>query len=300
MELNNNQKAILNTLLYSDIFNYPLTEEELWRGLITEKQVSRDTISKSAISLSESIIFKNGYYCLRGKEKIINKRIGRISIMQQKLEKAILIAKYLAFIPTIKFAGISGRLAHMDADKNDDIDMVFITKKNTLWATRFLILAVLEILNVRRKNNDKHPKNKICPNLIIDESAISWPDEKHDLYTAHEIISIYPLINRGNMYQKFINKNKWIKIFYANSLAGFRQGARIEEPRSYFTIKAISSFLSKPPLEFILDKLQRLYMSKKRTSEYISSNLLAFHPKDYRPKILNDFALKRKKFGFTI
>jgi hypothetical protein len=297
MELKNNQKALLYALLYSDIFNFPLTEEELWRNLIAKKGVDRETLKKTVKSLSKKIIYKNGFYCLAGKEKIINKRIARAKIAQNKIKIATDIAKYLSYIPTILFVGITGRLAHIDADTLDDIDFIIITKENTIWATRLLTLAVLELMNIRRKRNDTNPKNKICPNLIIEESALLWPAEKHDLYTAHEIIHIYPLFVRNNIYQKFLNSNKWIKNFYPNISVSPKREPLVGKPRPYLVIKAISFILTLPLLEYIFEKFQRIYMKKKRTTEIILPDFLAFHPRDYRKEILNNFNEKIKQYG---
>ncbi len=297
MELNNKQKTLLYTLLYSDIFNFPLTEEELWRDLISDEKIDRDTLRKTLKSLSKLITSKNGFYCLAGREKIIDQRKERTKITQKKLKIATTVAKYLSYIPTVYLIGITGRLAHSDADVNDDIDMIFITKKNTIWATRLLALTILELLNVRRTRNDTNPKNKICLNLIIDESALAWPEVKHDLYTAHEITHIYPLIVRKNMHQKFLNSNKWISRFYPNISRRQNMVLQLKTPRPYLILKTFSYILTLPPFEYVFNQFQRIYMRKKSINETILSNFLAFHPHDYRREILNNFAAKIKQFS---
>ncbi len=296
MEFNNQQTALLRTLLYSDIFNFPLTEEELWLDIINEKKINKDSVKRTIKSLSKFISCKDGFICLSGKEKIINKRKDRIEIAQKKIKIAVSVAKYLSYIPTILFIGITGRLSHIDADRDDDIDIFIITKKNTIWATRLILLAVLELLRVRRVRNDTDPRDKICPNLIIEESALVWPVEKRDLYTAHEIIHILPLFVRNNIYQKFLAKNEWTTRFYPNREGKYHQESCVKKPKSYITIKIISFFLTLPLFEYIFDKLQRIHM-KKRTNEVVLSNFLAFHPYDYRRKTLHNFASKVKKYG---
>jgi hypothetical protein len=297
MEFNNNQKALLYALLYSDIFNFPLTEEELWLDVIHEKKINKDTVRKTIKSLSKFISFKNGFFCLAGKEKIINNRKEGTKIAQEKIKIAVSVAEYLSYIPTILFIGITGRLSHIDAGRDDDIDIFIITKKNTIWATRLFMLAVLEMMNVRRVRNDTDPRGKVCPNLIIEESTLAWPVEKRDLYTAHEIVHVLPLFARNNIYQKFRAKNEWTNRFYPNRKGKYPNEIYIKKPKSYIVIKTISFLLTLPLFENIFAKLQRIYMKNKITKEVILPNFLAFHPHDYRQKTLNNFASKIKQYG---
>lgn len=297
MEFNEPQKALLKALLYSDIFSFPLSEEELWLDLVNEKEISKNTVKETIKSLSEYITHKDEFFCMKGREKIINRRKVRIKIAQNKIRIAVSVAKHLSHIPTILFIGITGKLCHIDADYNDDIDFFIITKKNTIWATRLLLFIILEFLNVRRRQNDKNPRDKICPNLIIEESALAWPVEKRDIYTANEIVHILPLFFRSNMYQKFLAKNEWVNRFYPNRKNNSSYKYYFESPKSYVIIKTISFLFTLPLFEYMLNKLQRLYMNKKKTSEIVLPNFLAFHPNDCRQKILNNFSSKLKQYG---
>ena len=67
------QKAILTTLLYSDIFSFPLTKDELWKFLISEKKISREEFEKALLSLKKLIVYHQNFYCLSGREEIIVK-----------------------------------------------------------------------------------------------------------------------------------------------------------------------------------------------------------------------------------
>lgn len=297
MEFNNNQKSLLYTLIYSDIFNFPLTGEEIWQGLISDRKIERSSVSQTLKNLCDKkiISFIDGFYCLAGKEEIIKKRLQRVNSAHKKLKIAKAVAEFLSYIPTVYFIGLTGRLSHFDADDDDDIDMIFITKKNTVWSTRLIILFALEFLNVRRTRIDKKASDKICPNLILDVTALSWAHKKRDLYTAHEITHVYPLFDRNNYYQIFLNKNSWIKRFYPNHFPNNNKKLEVKNTKHYYVLNYISNILTLHPVEYILDNLQRLYMSGKVTNETIKRNLLAFHPHDYRPEILRAYSNKIKE-----
>jgi hypothetical protein len=296
MELNNNQKKVINTLIYSDIFNFPLTDDELWRNIISNKKIERDSLKKITKSLYKIISYEKGFYCFKGKEGIIDQRLKRKKITQKKLQIARNTAHYLSYIPSILFIGITGRLCHMDADIDDDIDMFFITKKKSVWITRLMILAVLELLNVRRTRADKKPQDKICPNFIIDETTLALPHEKHDLFTAHEIINLHPLFTRNNTHHKFINSNKWITKYYANTSLEIPENTQQKRPKQYLVIKIINFFMMHPAVEYIGRKLQKTFMKKNTAIEAVLPNMLAFYPRDRRSGILKEFTKKRKNF----
>ena len=65
------KEGILKALVYSDLFNFPLTKDEIWRFFIGEK-VDRRDFEKSLTELKKNVLAeRDGYYCLKGREEII-------------------------------------------------------------------------------------------------------------------------------------------------------------------------------------------------------------------------------------
>ncbi len=71
------EKAIIKTLLYSDIFNFPLSKDELWQYLISSEKIDRNEFELALKNLLGDIRSKDGFYCLTGKEIIPRKIISR-------------------------------------------------------------------------------------------------------------------------------------------------------------------------------------------------------------------------------
>lgn len=285
------ETAILKTLAYSDIFNFPLTQEEIWEYLISDKEISRKNFLESLNNLQGKSISKNDiYFCLSGNETIIPQRIKNSKEVSKKMKIAQKAASVISKIPTVLFIGLSGGLANSDVDESDDIDFFIITKKNKLFQTRFWILLFLEFLGVRRRRLDKNPKNKICVNLIIDESQLSFPEYKQDIYIAHEIVKIKPLFEQHNTFSKFLQRNKWVKKYFVNVEFS-------KKIKSEFLSSSRWNILNFFSFESIAKLLQVYYMKRHIRNETITATSLSFHPVDYRVQTLKSLRLKFQQLG---
>lgn len=283
------RQAILTTILYSDIFHFPLSKEELWRFLIAKERIPRKTFEESLESFPQ-LFAKDGYYCLRGREALIAKRKADQKEFTKKMQRAWWVAGHLAIIPTILFIGITGGLAAGSVTKDDDIDLVIIVKKNTLFVSRLLLILILEGFGVRRRWGQRHTADTVCVNLLLDETALSWFENFQDLYTARELAQISPLFERDKAYHRLLAANKWLYKFLPNVHA-------FAVPRKIGTIKSIPVFIANPFFESLFRFLQLSRMKRHHTREIVKKDVLAFHPIDYRSKTLKQLSLKMRQFG---
>lgn len=290
------KKAVLQTLIYSDIFDYPLTKEEIWRFLIGQKINKKDFYQelKSLVrSESTPLGCRHNFYYLPGRQEIVKKRIEREKISRRKLKIAKKAARWLSYIPTTLFIGVSGALALKNSHKDDDIDLFIIASKNTLWLTRLLMVILLILSGQYRKRNTKDVCDKICLNMLIDETSLQLPFKHRDLYGAHEVIQLMPIYVKNNIYNRFLQANKWADAFLPNARIK-KQKLRIRNKveRPLFIIH-YSLFI----LEWLAKQLQLWFINKHKTIEVVSDNFLAFHPFPYREKIINLYKEKIKKYG---
>src|SRR5579884_1384655 len=125
-----NEQAVLKTLHYSALFHFPLKKDELWKFILTEKQIPRKDFEEALGSLRDKVSIHDGYYCLAGNEITSKERKRRQIFSKAKLKVALQTCRYLAKIPTIVLIGVSGSVAVNNAKASDDIDIVVVTKKN--------------------------------------------------------------------------------------------------------------------------------------------------------------------------
>ena len=112
--------------------------------------------------------------------------------------------------------------------------------------------------------------------MWMDESDLVWKKQDRNVYSAHEIGQILPLINRDKTYEKFLQKNAWILKFWPNSVKIGVSKSHTSERKVKFNFFEKIAFL-----------LQRQYMNSKMTREVVTPTRALFHPQDWGRVILD-------------
>lgn len=203
-------------------------------------------------------------------------RLQREKCSQKKLIIAKKAASLISKIPTVKFIGITGALAMSNASKNSDIDLMIITKNNTLWRTRLFVYLTIYLFGIQtRRPLDDNQRDALCLNMWLDESDLVWDKSDRNLYTAHEIAQIVPLVNKEKTYEKFLRCNRWILEYWPNAV----------EIQIYKDTKILCKKINF--IEKIAYKLQYLYMKPKITREVVTPTRAIFHPNDWGKIVLS-------------
>lgn len=263
----------LFSIYYHDIFNHPLNVFEMVKWQPGKKL--------KGFHLKElEIKYLNGYFFLKGNNSyIFSKNINkRISL--RKLKIARLAARVLKKIPSIKSIVITGSLAMLNSSDRSDIDLMIITQKGSLWFTRAVSIFLLKLFGLKvRKSGDKNEKDKICINIWLDESNLTWSKNDRNFYSAHEIAQTVLLFDRDKTYQKFLGKNIWIKDYWPNAIK-IKKFKNVKKPNSFFKTN-IGRLL-----ERIFFSLQKIYMKNKRTREVVQKDKAIFHPIDRSSEVI--------------
>jgi len=264
------------SVLYHNLFDFPMNFADLvkWKvGMGYE------------IDLAETeVISKNGYYFISGKEASVYKRILRKRISEQKIEIAKKAANLLTFVPGIKMVGITGSLAMKNSAEDGDIDFIIITKKGTLWTSRLFAYSLIRLFGFKaRKAGSKEQKDMLCLNMWLDESDLVWRDR--NLYSAHEIAQIVPLVNKGKTYDRLLMKNRWILNFWPNAVKLNNELRTMKNAKKAYSIVHKASFISFL-FEKMAYKLQYRHMKSKITREVVTPTRALFHPQNWGKVVL--------------
>lgn len=203
--------SMYRALCYADVFHFPLTFEEMKKYAIRRgKQISEDEIKKC-------VIHSRKYYCLNGRASCIASRIKHLPYVSEKMRLARFAARIFSFMPTVLGVFVTGGLAVGNVNADDDIDFMIVTKQNWLWTTRFVLVVMSKILGkythkrTRREDATAADANTWCLNMWLDETALAIPPTHRNLYTAHEVIQAFPLVNKERIAERFLWANRWVE-----------------------------------------------------------------------------------------
>lgn len=290
------EKAVLKTLIYADIFDFPLTVFEIHKWLIGEKITLRQ-VEKTLeeLRVKRKALRVKGYYFLIKRQNLVSKRKRNKKYVQKYLNRAKIIANILRLIPWIKLVGISGGLAIENVSKKDDIDLFLITEKNRLWLSRLLSILLLNIFRRKVSDNKKEVSGKICLNLLLDTNHLI--QESKEIYTAHEVLQMRVCWERDGVYHKFLSENDWVFKYLPNWIGNQNNESRIKnydkKQKNHDSRFIIHNSIT-DLLEKMAKKFQLKIMTKPIGMEKINDGALYFHPKDYRSQVISKYNKKVK------
>ncbi len=240
------ERAILETLAYSNVFEYPLRLDELHRYL--PMRVEIEQVSQTLDSLNGLLGKQDDFYFLAGHEKIVEIRKQREVYSQKLLHKALIYGRILGTLPFIRMVALTGSLAVMNSYKAADFDYMLVTTPNRVWTARAFALLFNRLTHLLG--------HTLCPNLIVSENALAW--SSHDLYSARELCQMIPITGLG-VYKKLIQENEWVKQFLPNAF--LERGSLLSHMR--WQAVALQSFLEFPLFSKLGDRIERWEMNRK-------------------------------------
>jgi len=202
-----NSLSALKALVYFDLFDYPLTKEEI--GLFMDKKVTADELNQCIHRLKSSglVITHGKYFNLKNAAAQVRRREAGNELASQLLPVGYRVSGFLYHFPFVRGIGISGSLSKNFADQKADIDYFIITKSNRLWITRTLMHLFKKITYIFGKQHN------YCMNYYVDEEALSIQEK--NAFTAIEIATLIPVCGNGSM-ENFFSSNPWVEFYYPN------------------------------------------------------------------------------------
>lgn len=197
------QRAVLETLAYSDIFEYPLRLDEIHRYL--PLRATQDEVH-TALSQTSQVDCRHQLYFLKGCDHTVSIRLERNAASIPTFKLAALFGRILGFIPFVRMVAITGSLAMLNLSKGADMDYMLITQPNRLWIARAFAVTFGRLMRLFGYT--------ICVNLLLSDRALAWP--LHDLYSAREMCQMIPITGM-DMYRRLRAENTWTESILPNS-----------------------------------------------------------------------------------
>lgn len=291
------QKEILKTLLYFDVFSYPLTSREIYEN--TAVSTTHETIEHELRTLLSIGIVKqsSGFYSTS--ESIVTNTERRLEGNKQAknmLVKANEISKKIFNFPFVSGVCISGGLSKNYFDANSDFDFFIITKPNRLWISRTLYIVLFKLFS-------KEKQKLYCLNYFISEADLTINDQ--NLFVATELAYLIPTVNHP-LYKKLLQNNFWYKEYLMNkNEVGSISNSDLQESTlkkiiEFFFVGKFGNWMDSVFLNLTLNRWRKKYpeMSNEDFELQFRSrkHVCKRHTYGYQNKVLQMFSEKVKDF----
>lgn len=295
---NSLDQAILKTLAFFDIFDYPLTLVELYKWLYQPDRSYKllDIIKVlESNNLNQKISSLNGFYFLTGRQEIVRIRLDRYLIAEHKFAIALRFARWLRWLSFVKMIAVCNNLGYNNATKNSDIDYFIVVDRGRVWLARLAVTLIATVLKIRRHGTKV--VDRICLSFYIGQDHLNLSDialKPTDPYLVYWFATLGPIFDNG-VYQEFFGQNSWLKNylpnFYQTQLSDRRSvvvGGYIKFSRAIDQVVLqtfIGNWLEKISRLIQIKKLKKYLgesLGKSNTNVVISSSILKFHKIDRR------------------
>lgn len=276
-------EAVVTTVARFDIFNYPLTDFEIWQYMPL-----RCSFEEVRVCLNKQTILEHtkSFYYLPSRQEIVTTRQTRYRDADRKIKKARRLITLITWIPWIRFVALANVIGAHNLKKAADLDLFIVTKKNRLWISKFLASAILAVLRLRPTASAS--QDRLCLSFLIDETALDLSNclyNKNDWYFAYWLAGLLPLFGSRFIYEKLFTANQWIQNMLpnwqtANTLfhKRFTERKRSTELNMFNFLEKLSRFIHNKVMSPVLKEQQN-----RGTGVMIGDHILKLHTVDRRP-----------------
>lgn len=282
--------AIVATVIYFDLFDFPLTIQEISEYLYGWS-APQDVIAETMPQIHE-VFYADGFYFLKGRDELVALRRERHLYAARLWKKVKRFGWLFALCPFVRMVGIVNSLAYGNVKPESDIDMFVVAKKNRQGSCRFFMKVLMQIFGMRVH----HEKiaGRFCLSFFVTEDAMNLETLAHefDPHLAYFVLALKPVFGEETYY-KFLKENDaWTAKYLRKPLKPCLNMLKKHPIASFFRfIFEILFWISGDFLERILYKYQnKRDMERKKQfpkSEGIVLNkkVFKFHEKDPRREI---------------
>jgi hypothetical protein len=199
------EKQLLRALLYFDIFDYPLTAEEIVQFSAAPTLFPSYQVLEKLTS--QGLIFRfQDFYSLQNNPGLVSRRLNGNALAEQKMKTAKKFSKLVSMFPFVRAVMLSGSISKGYMDERSDIDYFIITDVNRLWVVRTALALFRRIFLFNSHKN-------LCTNYFIDNRHLEIGEK--NIFTAVELCTVRPMFGKSTM-EQFRDANPWTHAYLPN------------------------------------------------------------------------------------
>lgn len=192
------ERAILRTVAYSDVFDYPLTGVEVHRyldGIAATLAEVRDALDHLRGS---SLCAEDGLVALDGRSQLFAVRRRRRQRAERLWPAARRWAGFVGRLPLVRMVAVTGALAVDNVDADADVDYLIVTVPGRVWLCRAMVIQVVRAAGLAGVD--------LCPNWLLASDALEL--EERSLFVARELAQMVP-VTGTDVYCRMRQVNPW-------------------------------------------------------------------------------------------
>jgi hypothetical protein len=192
--------AVLQTVLYADLFDYALTSAELHHYLLHFTATPAEIAA--ALAASPTLVQSNGYVTLAQRTHLADLRPERQRTSAPLWRTARHWASVIGALPFVRMVAVTGALAMNNAPAGDDVDFLIVTTPGRVWLARALTVGVVRVARCFGVG--------LCPNYVLSSAVLE--QQPQNLFIAHDLAQMTPLVGL-DVYAQLRAANRWVEKF---------------------------------------------------------------------------------------
>ena len=288
------KQAIIATLAYFDLFEVPLTRNEISEHLF----FTDPDEGKIDIYLRESplINLKDGLYSLQ-QYPIFFQNFSEKQARAKEYWKRVKKYQWIFSIcPFVKMVGVCNSLPIQDVHEESDIDLFVVTKNKHLFTARFFLTLLTSIFFVRRHGN--RVRKRFCLSFYASEDDMclnNITQKPYDIYLAYWIKTLEPISGEYETYLSFLEQNiSWLNNYF-KTITPHKRYFRKPSPQQYQWKQRLERIFGSKEWE---DRFKNWQLTRAKTKfnelenssgTIISETMLKFHDYDVRDQVRKDW-----------
>lgn len=281
------ESAILRTMSYFDIFNYPLKASEILNFLPVSS--SKEEVEQTLLKMS-MVTQRGDLYSLQFHSSIFDRRLKGNALADALLPEITKKANLIFQFPFVRSVMASGSFSKNFMDEKSDFDFFIVCAPKRIWISRMLLVLYKKLF---LRNSHQH----FCVNYFIDESNLTI--EEKNIFTATELATVLPLTGQ-QYYLRLLSANAhWLFNTFPNFQS--RQTSIAEKTGNTFKKlieRSIDLFfgdiLNRWFKKISVKRWKKTYQHQYSTSDFniafkSTDSVSKNHPRNFQKKIVDEF-----------
>lgn len=293
------QEGIISTVAFFDSIDIALTDAEIFEHSFDAprkpswdefKQEIEQLVHSGSLQRSGATVF------FPGRDHLIEERVARGLLSENKFTLACRAARLIRFIPFIRMVAVCNTLSFEMSRKDGDVDLFIVAEKGRVHIVHMLTTFLFHVCRMRR--HGFYIANRMCLSFYVAKDGLDvsrFSLEGNDPYLAQWIRHVIPIFSVHNTTEQYWQANRmWLQKYFAKA-EPYIPGLRRQVADSFFSkyVRGVGEYILWPFATFfeqrsLHSQKQKLARSAKRRMRsqphdvVVDEQTLKFHEEDRR------------------